>query len=140
VAARAVFDRVLFQTHGDAGQILFGDEVGNAVDASNVGSALPNVDYLFRQFTRAYFDGCNVVETTTKASQLAYERRPRLSCTRSRRSSIHSPKGRRLPAAGASCRVPEVGIGSSIRGPEPPRAPPSRLGACSIRGRWEGQD
>jgi hypothetical protein len=63
VAKRAVFDRVLVQTHGEPGMIRFGDDAHpDRLYWSYFGSAIKNKGYeaLFPLFTKIYFDGCNV--------------------------------------------------------------------------------
>ncbi len=53
------FDRVLFQTHGDAGSIKFGEDW---LDQSYFSASLPSrgIHDLFPFYTRIYFDGCEV--------------------------------------------------------------------------------
>ena len=58
LAKRMVFDRVLFQTHGDSGLIWFGDDpLYTSSWASYEGKGY---ERLFPTYARIYFDGCNV--------------------------------------------------------------------------------
>jgi hypothetical protein len=54
-----VFDRVLFQTHGDPGGIYFRN---NFVGKLSFEHHFGKYSALFPHFTRIYFDGCNVAE------------------------------------------------------------------------------
>jgi hypothetical protein len=55
------YSRVVFDTHGNAGMIFFGDD---AIQWGDVSAVFGKVDYsrIFPRFTRVYFDGCNVAE------------------------------------------------------------------------------
>jgi hypothetical protein len=61
VAGRARFSRVLFQTHGGPGHIKFDSQ--SVWDITLKEKFAPrNYHTLFPQYTRMYFDGCNVAE------------------------------------------------------------------------------
>jgi hypothetical protein len=56
------FKRVVFDTHGYKGMIFFGDEKGNKqIDVGKL-SEFNGYDALFPNYTRMYFDGCNVAD------------------------------------------------------------------------------
>src|SRR5262245_10767836 len=59
VANGATFDRVLFQTHGGPGRILFGAE---RLTKETLKTDFAGYTGLFPTYTRIYFDGCNVAE------------------------------------------------------------------------------
>jgi hypothetical protein len=53
------FDRLLVQTHGSPGNVYFG---GDPLNATVLGSTFLGMGYeaVFPNYTRIYFDGCNV--------------------------------------------------------------------------------
>ncbi len=61
VRHRATFDRVLVQTHGHPGHVDFGNDHIWDITLEREFAAR-NYHTLFPQYTRFYFDGCNVAE------------------------------------------------------------------------------
>jgi hypothetical protein len=61
LSAGLVFDRMLVQTHGNSGRILFGNQnVWDITWRDEFGNR--GYDRLFPTFARIYFDGCNVAK------------------------------------------------------------------------------
>jgi len=59
VATKRTFQRVLFQTHGNSGEIFFNHK---PISASNLRTDFAGYHQLFPNRTKVYFDGCNVAE------------------------------------------------------------------------------
>ena len=53
------FDRVVMQTHGSPGRVWFGND---GINYKTWESDFTGFDSIFPNFTRLYFDGCNVAE------------------------------------------------------------------------------
>jgi hypothetical protein len=62
LASNQHFNRVLFQTHGNTGRILFNH---HRLDAGVLKAQFRSYGALFPFFTRIYFDGCNVAEDSS---------------------------------------------------------------------------
>ncbi len=63
LSQRKTFKRVVFDTHGNNGTIFFGDDKGNSeINSGVISKTFSGHDALFPDYTRMYFDWCNVAD------------------------------------------------------------------------------